>query len=302
MPETSVLMKLIDEQKPEFMYSLHNAGFGGTYWYITYELKEIWEKLHLASAKQQIPLSLGEPEAPYMIQFAPAIFKMTGSQDAYDYDEKYADEPAETLMVAGTSSDDYAKKYGTCCLVTELPYFYSPKIASAKRMGFARKEAMRQGAEIKLANWRKIEDLYALYKTDVSSDNPFAKMLNMMIKLRDSSYKSMLKFIESKPEFNDECKESEAFDNIEITKFYALLGWGLAVRGAEHERDKRQGSEYQRLEKIVQQIDAAMKVMADDVEASIAYSVVPIKKLVSIQLESGMIVADQLRQRRQRDV
>ena len=35
IPETRVLMDIIDRVKPTFMYSLHNAGFGGAYWYIT---------------------------------------------------------------------------------------------------------------------------------------------------------------------------------------------------------------------------------------------------------------------------
>lgn len=31
LPETQALMNIIDEIKPEFMYSLHNAGFGGSF-------------------------------------------------------------------------------------------------------------------------------------------------------------------------------------------------------------------------------------------------------------------------------
>ena len=29
IPETKALMKIIEEEKPIFIYSLHNAGFGG---------------------------------------------------------------------------------------------------------------------------------------------------------------------------------------------------------------------------------------------------------------------------------
>ena len=35
IPETKAMMDLIDEIKPTFIYSLHNAGFGGAYWYIS---------------------------------------------------------------------------------------------------------------------------------------------------------------------------------------------------------------------------------------------------------------------------
>jgi hypothetical protein len=30
LPETEVLMKLIEEKKPDFMYSLHNSGLEGS--------------------------------------------------------------------------------------------------------------------------------------------------------------------------------------------------------------------------------------------------------------------------------
>jgi len=45
LPETKVLMNIIDETKPAFMYSLHNAGFGGVYYYISEEVRDV-EELH----------------------------------------------------------------------------------------------------------------------------------------------------------------------------------------------------------------------------------------------------------------
>ena len=55
IPETVCLMNLIDKIQPQFMYSLHNAGFGGTYWYLTRESPELWDKFYAATAKQNIP-------------------------------------------------------------------------------------------------------------------------------------------------------------------------------------------------------------------------------------------------------
>ena len=59
-------MKIIDEVQPVFMYSLHNSGFGGTYWYLTKDLNPIWDKLYAASRRQNIPIHLGEPEVNYI--------------------------------------------------------------------------------------------------------------------------------------------------------------------------------------------------------------------------------------------
>ena len=38
LPETVALMSLIEKIKPDFIYSLHNAGFGGVFWYINREM------------------------------------------------------------------------------------------------------------------------------------------------------------------------------------------------------------------------------------------------------------------------
>ena len=91
IPETKAMMELIDEIKPEFIYSLHNAGFGGVYWYLTEQTPEIYEEMKNAAYKQEVPLNLGEPEAPYCVEWAPAIYQSLGIRQDYDYMEKYND-------------------------------------------------------------------------------------------------------------------------------------------------------------------------------------------------------------------
>ena len=64
LPETKAMMALIDEIQPEFIYALHNAGFGGTYWYESIPTPEIYEELHKIPRKYQLPLSLGAAGSP----------------------------------------------------------------------------------------------------------------------------------------------------------------------------------------------------------------------------------------------
>ncbi|MGN1344040.1 MAG: M14 family zinc carboxypeptidase [Traorella sp.] len=298
LPETLALMKLIDEIKPDFMYSLHNAGFGGAYWYISEDLPELWDKLYHAATSRHMPLSLGEPEAPYITAFAPAIFKNTGIEEDYDYVEKFSEEGCDLSkrFECGTSSNGYAQKYGTISLVGELPYFYSPKIESDAIMDFTRKEAIIQGAKIKLDEYNEINEYYQMYKEFVSSDNPFTKMVEMMLNMRQSSYEESLKYVESDDKFNEPCKESEAFDSLEITRFYTLLTWGLLVRGAKFESTCHEGDIAKRLEEVASILEEKMMAKAGAVE-SIGYSLVPIQTLVRIQLESGLIVSSYIQEK-----
>lgn len=295
IPETQALMKLIDELKPDFMYSLHNAGFGGTYWYLTKEIKEIWDKLHEASHKQNIPLHLGEPEVNYITPFAPAIFPMISSKDTYDYNEKFSTVPPEESMKGGTSSADYAitQGYKTVTLVTELPYFYEPRIMSDKPMEFTRREAALKRAENNFNSRKMVKALYDQIADLISDDNPHAKMVAVGYDHMDENYAQQVKFINESPDYDPICKESEAFDNLEIPKFLGLFMWTLLIRSCEHELEKNPSDDAKAiLTKVHDEAEAEFNKRAAIAEKDLDYSVVPIKKLISIQLESGMIVAD----------
>lgn len=295
IPETQVLMKIIDEVKPAFMYSLHNSGFGGTYWYLTQEIPAIWDQLYAASKKQNIPLHLGEPEVNYITPYAPAIFPFISQKDTYDYYEKFSGMAPETMMSAGDSSNGYAAKYDTTTLVTELPYFFEERIQSDKLMDFTRREAALKRCEFYHENYGAVGSYYNQVKHLISPDNPFAKMVELSLKHGAGSYEAEKAFIESSEDYAGQCKESEAFDNLELPKFFGLFMWTLAIRSCEHELEKdHTPEEKELLAKIHEQCEAEFAKAAEMAERDIHYQVTPIKKLVSIQLESGMIVADYL--------
>jgi len=293
IPETQVLMNMIDETKPEFMYSLHNAGFGGAYWYISREAKELYDQFYEAAARQGVPLNLGEPEEPFIPQFSKAVYKMISMKDEYDFAEKYGDGHPEKTMYCGDSSDSYAKKYSTFCLVAELPYFYSPKIQDQSELSFTRLEAVEKGLKNSLDASNKLAGYFDQFKELCDSDNPFVKISAKMLEQRQMSYDRDLKFARENPENKKLCKVSEEFDNLIVTKFYMMLSWGGMIRGAIYERDKRKGTaEEARMNPIIEEMEEELKKLSAEVEEETKYSVVPIRKLVGVQLESGMVTAD----------
>lgn len=296
IPETQVLMKIIDEVKPVFMYSLHNSGFGGTYWYLTKNLGQgVFDRLYNASHKQNIPLHLGEPEVNYIVPFGPAIFPLLGQSDTYDYYEQYSKVPPEKLLYCGESSGNYAGKYGTVTLVTELPYFFEERIQSDKEMPFTRREAALTKNEFNYTNRKQIAGLYEQIKGLISADNPHAKMVEVSLRNLDEGYETTRKFLENSEEYAQPCKESEAFDNLDLPKFFSLFSWTLLRRSCEHELEKAHSeAELALLEQVRKESSDIFDERAAQVERDIHYEVTPIRKLVSIQLESGMIVASEL--------
>lgn len=301
LPETQILMDKIDELQPEFVYSLHNAGFGGTYWYISKEFEDLWEPYYESSRKQEIPLHLGEPEVNFIQEFAPAIFPMLTSKDTFDYYESFGDkDPKELMGEIGTSTEGYLqdKNIDGIVLVTELPYFYDSRIESDKLLEKTRKESYLEGLDYYTNEMKKIDERLEDVKELTSDDNPFYKMVEVSVKGAVDGYETAKAFVEGKEEYQEQSKESEDFDSNIVKRFYNLLSWGLAVRSCEHEleKDELTDDERKRVENVFNQLEKDFYARAKECEEIIDYEVIPIKKLVSIQLESGLLLMEKLQE------
>lgn len=300
IPETKAMMDLIDKIKPKFIYSLHNAGFGGVYWYISEDISEVYGDLKNAASKQEIPLHLGEPEAPYCIPFAPAVYKELGIRDNYDYLEKYGIEDPSNSINVGTCSADYAKgNYDSFTLLTELPYFYDKRINDLSESDISRKDAVLASIEFNKDAEKFIIDLMDRVKNYVNEKNPFRLALEAFTDNAENN-EATINMVNSDKKFLEKATEAEKFDNLLITKFYKMLSLGMLVRLMESELEEMEINEEDNidkkktLEESMIEAEKELKKLSDYLEEEINYDVVPIKKLVSIQLECGLIVADYL--------
>ena len=81
-----------------------------------------------------------------------------------------------------------------------------------------------------------------------------------------------------------------------LLRFYLMLSWGSLIRGAKFERDKRKGTkEEEMLNEIIPQMEEELVNLSKYVEEKTQYSVVPIQRLVGVQLESGMLCAEYIK-------
>lgn len=124
LPETRILMALIDELRPELMYSLHNSELGGAYYYLTRPEPELHATLQAIPQRLGLSLDTGEPEAPFITAFADAIYRWPDADAAYDHAESLGVDPMEAP--AGSAAATYATRHDTLTLVCELPYWLDP--------------------------------------------------------------------------------------------------------------------------------------------------------------------------------
>ena len=300
IPETTAMMELIDKIKPEFIYSLHNAGFGGAYWYITHETREIYDDLREIAVKHGVPLSLGEPEAPFCEEYSPAIYQSLGIRQHYDYLEKYGVKNPEDNLNVGTCSADYAmEKYESFTLLTELPYFYDERIKDLSESDVSRKDAILSNLEFSEESDKFIKQTLSDIKKFTSEDNPFRLALDAFTDNNDGNAATR-EMIMQDPLFAKKATVAEKFDNQLVSKFYKMLSYGMLVRLSESELSKlkdkpeENAKEIEVLESAYENALAHLKKLSDHLEQEINYQVVPIQNLVAIQLECGLLMADYL--------
>ncbi|GEN81890.1 zinc carboxypeptidase [Sporosarcina luteola] len=304
IPETTAMMKLIDQIEPEFIYSLHNAGFGGAYWYITHETSDVYDDLRKTAIKHGVPLSLGEPEAPFCEAYSPAIYQSLGIRQNYDYLEKYGVEKPEEHINVGTCSADYAmEKYDSFTLLTELPYFYDERIKDLSESAISRKEAVLSNLEFAEESDKFILQVLKETNQYTSKDNPFRLALEAFTDNKEGNAATR-EMVLTDPVYAKKATVAEEFDNLLVSKFYKMLSYGMLVRLSESELEKLKENPEEDAEKeavleaAYQNALAHLKELSDKLEQEINYQAVPIQKLVAIQLECGLILADHLQKKK----
>lgn len=297
--ETRCIMELMERIRPDFIYSLHNSGFGGAYWYITDGDPELFSSLQEAAKKQRIPLNLGEPETPYGERFADAVFQMTGFRDRYDYlEQNLPDHNAEDVVNGGSCSFEYARRYNpdVRMLVSEVPYFSNPLVSDTSLSDVKRKDALIEGYQIYL------EDLDVLKLIDkelgdlFSADNQFFMAAKERMEMSEA-VRANLHAIENSDQYDVAATKSQLFDNVNTMKFYSNLSLVLFRRACEEELEQNLSREQaDKIRKAKEKAEIRETENLAWMEQSIDYDVIPIRNLVKVQLESGLLYAQYIKQ------
>ena len=291
MPETQALKGLIDEIKPAFTYALHNSGFGGVYWYVTEDVPELYTQLRETVERQNIPLHLGEPESPAISVLAPAVLLAEGIESEYNYFERFGAKNISKIISSGTCSDSYSKQhYGTFTFLTEMPYFFDPRIADPSIT-----DTTRGAAVIEKINWtmesnKRIREVLSVSSKFMVEKNPYLMAVNDAIE--DTGLGSNRRMAEEDSEYKRLATQAEYFDNVWVSRFYRLLSYGMLIRAHEYELEREHTAEAEvALLAGKAMAEVLHKQLSDELEQKLSYSVIPIRKLINIQLECGLKAA-----------
>jgi hypothetical protein len=291
-PEARALMQIIEQNPINFSFSLHNSGFGGAYYYWSEDVAELYPFLYEFIAEQGIPLHLGEPEVPFGKKFDDkAMFKMFEFREIYDYREQHSPVPPEEVLNSGTSSVDFIKsKYKSLAVICEVPYFYDPRIEDDSPSDITRRQANLKGIEFRQGILDFVTRNYSDAQPLLTAKSLFVDTIEELLRTGQTNIETMKSAVNTE-EYERQATVAERWDALYVTKFYALLSLGQFVRLLEHEKSEVEDFPG-RLQEILDESLAMFEEKAAEVESDLDYTVVPIKKLASIQLVTALHTMD----------
>ncbi len=294
IPETQILMKYMEELKPELLVSLHNSAYGGAYWYLTKGDPVLCEALENAAKRQNVPLHLGEPEAEYMKNYSDAVFPMMSIKEFVANMQPAEEATEKAEQFCGGCSGDYIETICDCqTVIAELPYFYDPRIEDKSPSDMTHGEAMRENARLKRTSYVKLLETWNMVSHLFTEDNPFHEFVKTCIDAFDIEAESKYLNPENQ-EGQEKATVSQVFDNIYGARIFEIVNFGLSARACEYELKKLGPNDKHKAEILTQCrkefLDNAERLCAW-VEENAATDVIPIRKLVSVQLESALLTA-----------
>ena len=289
LPETKALMRVIDETKPKLLYSLHNAGFGGVYYYVSDKCRPLYDTFHRIPEWFNLALDLGEPEMSFADPFAPAIYRMLTSMDMYDHLERHGVADPAAMIGFKASSAQYAEQYGSFFLIVEMPYFDEPRVNDLSLTGTIRRDAILQAMDLAIDHDAWIRGQHTAAESAFRLDTPVRRALEDFLAMSAGFREADRQWVMTAEETNRPATQAELFSNLYTSRFYKLLNTGLLARMLKEEIAG--GNTSSAIVSASEAATARLEADGKSLESALDYRAIPIRSLVGVQCCAGLATA-----------
>jgi hypothetical protein len=286
LPETQALARVIDELRPKFQYSLHNANFGGVFFILNGGLPGMAEELDQVAAEQGVPLSLGPVDTMGWDTAAPAVYLMP---------------PAETLIQAaargtsdsvrhGGSSAHYAERHGTTTLITEVPFWHDSRADDLSDSGRSYADTL-QHAAVELRDDRAVlSELYEKIRPLLVVPSPMRTSIADQLATASSVAAANDAMAEATPP--RPATVAEEFAAATVVHMLRLRAAGMMRRQLAVEHDA--GNQPPESRVVKRQLDELFDTWCAAAESELSQDPFPLRQLVSLQAEAALAVVRRL--------
>lgn len=281
--ETKALMRLIDQWRPTHLYSLHNAYFTGTFYYVSGSPD--WETLRWLSEipkRLKVPLHRGVPERPYIKRLGDGVYSMYSIVDEYDWLEVHSEvDPAEVLKV-GDNGYGYARRVNprVFAMICEVPYIYDDRLDNETRIGIPLREIYRLSLEKSRRNMDEMVRFADTVDQHISHDNPYYEGVRYHLKFIEKEIRAEMGWVEREPSLDKPATVAQALHTYMITIWERMTFYGRTYRALVYEEKGGKAVP----SKLKREARERLRQSIDVFERLVEYRVIPVNDLVKIQL------------------
>jgi hypothetical protein len=279
--ETQAVMRVMERVRPSFFYSLHNAGFCGVYFYMTRALPELYSQLHGLVEQAGLPLHRGEPEVPYLETLAPAIYRLFGICDTYEYLLRTLGQDPAPLIEAGTGADDWL---GTICdaysFICELPYYTAAVLEDVSPTDRTRRVVVLEGIDRAMMLHAATSAAFDALRAR-APDHRLTRSVAEYVQKTPQRLAALRAEASTLP-YDRPSTRAETADAVTCTTFYHLVYLGEVARIAAMVGDQT----------LYEELATAVQGWAARVEGESALRVLPLRPLVAVQVGAGLLALE----------
>lgn len=295
IPETRALMAALQETCPSFVYSLHNAGFGGVYYYLSRDVPAAYPDFYRIPETLNLFLSKGEPEAPWASQYAPAIFGMLSVPEAYDYYERFTETDPVSMMHGGGSSVNYMKSLGladSITLITELPYFQAAAVSDETELPVTRREVLLAGLDHDAEISAALTGIVTRIEPEMTLASRFWRASGGFIANMGKSLDSQRQWVLNDDKTLVPATVAGRADALYVSAFYKILVASMLDRALTAQRATGDSAT---LAAAQIELRGHLDRWIADIENNLPYAPIPIRKTVQAQLGAMLALLPHLR-------
>ncbi|MGV9308737.1 M14 family zinc carboxypeptidase [Nonomuraea sp. NPDC003727] len=274
LPETEALMRLMDEVKPAFVYSLHNGELQGAFYYLSKDDPALAARLTAIATAQGLPLHMGPPEVPSAVPIGPAAYMTPrGAHIAAAYG-------------IGGGSVDYADRFDALHLVTELPYWADPRVADQTPTEQTYSEAIQANLAGQRALIAELARSHSAVRADLRVRSPFRDALEDFVAAHDDFIGEWETF----PGTDRPATVAEVVGNRQLVHSMRLRYAGTCLRMLDAELGAGNATPAIRAERA--RLGARFDEWFTEAEAEAVATPIPIRTLVAVQLGAALLAAE----------
>ena len=160
-----------------------------------------------------------------------------------------------------------------------------------------RRQANLEGIENRRENLSFLKKSYEKAEPHLKVHSLFFDAIKEYLDKGETDIATMESAVRAGKDYERQATVAEKWDALTVSKFYSLLTVGQFVRLLEHEKAERGEAFPEPLQNVLDESLDFFETKAAEVEAELDYTVVPIKKLASVQLVTALHTMDYVQSR-----